>query len=93
MLSLPNLLTLSRIVAVPLLVGLLWWPQWTLGYAIAFAHEAPQFPMRAESGLLAVGADRDVHALGGELPGFARRRAVDVILLGRDRAAGVLRGE
>jgi len=36
-LSLPNLLTLSRIVAVPLLVGLLWWPQWTLGYAIAFA--------------------------------------------------------
>ena len=37
MLSLPNVLTLSRIVAVPLLVGLLWWPQWTLGYAIAFA--------------------------------------------------------
>ena len=37
MLSLPNLLTLSRIVAVPLLVGLLWWPQWALGYAIAFA--------------------------------------------------------
>ena len=34
--SLPNLLTLSRIVAVPLLVGLLWWPMWTTGYALAF---------------------------------------------------------
>ncbi len=37
MLSLPNLLTLSRIVAVPLLVALLWWPQWQTGYLIAFA--------------------------------------------------------
>jgi cardiolipin synthase len=36
MLTLPNLLTLSRIVALPLLVGLLWWPQWTPGYGIAF---------------------------------------------------------
>lgn len=35
--TLPNLLTLSRIVAVPLLVGLLWWPGWHLGYALAFA--------------------------------------------------------
>lgn len=35
--SVPNLLTLSRIVAVPLLVGLLWWPAWPTGYAIAFA--------------------------------------------------------
>ncbi len=37
MLSLPNLLTLSRIFAVPLLVALLWWPGWQLGYLIAFA--------------------------------------------------------
>ena len=36
MLTLPNLLTLSRILAVPLLVGFLWWPQWEVGYAIAF---------------------------------------------------------
>ena len=36
MLSLPNLLTLSRIFAVPILVALLWWPQWQAGYAIAF---------------------------------------------------------
>ncbi|WP_375287710.1 CDP-diacylglycerol--glycerol-3-phosphate 3-phosphatidyltransferase [Sphingomonas sp.] len=37
MLTLPNLLTLSRIVAVPLLVALLWQPQWEAGYALAFA--------------------------------------------------------
>jgi cardiolipin synthase (CMP-forming) len=37
MLTLPNLLTLSRIVTVPVLVALLWWPQWTAGYGIAFA--------------------------------------------------------
>jgi CDP-diacylglycerol--glycerol-3-phosphate 3-phosphatidyltransferase/cardiolipin synthase len=36
MLTLPNLLTLSRIVAVPLLVWLMWWPEWRLGYGIAF---------------------------------------------------------
>lgn len=36
MLTLPNLLTLSRIVAVPFLVALLWVPDSTL-YAIAFA--------------------------------------------------------
>ena len=35
--TLPNLLTLSRIVAVPLLVALLWWPRWELGFGIAFA--------------------------------------------------------
>ena len=37
MLTLPNLLTLSRIFAVPLLVWTLWWPHWQTGYAIAFA--------------------------------------------------------
>ena len=37
MLRLPNILTLSRIVAVPLLVALLWWPDWPAGYAFAFA--------------------------------------------------------
>jgi len=36
MLTLPNLLTLSRILAVPFLGFLLWWPEWRLGYAIAF---------------------------------------------------------
>jgi cardiolipin synthase (CMP-forming) len=37
MLTLPNLLTLSRIVTVPLLVALLWYPGWQLGYLLAFA--------------------------------------------------------
>lgn len=36
MLTLPNLLTLSRIFAVPLLAAFLWWPEWRAGYAIAF---------------------------------------------------------
>lgn len=36
MLSLPNLLTLSRIVALPMLVTLLWWPDWEGGYLGAF---------------------------------------------------------
>jgi CDP-diacylglycerol--glycerol-3-phosphate 3-phosphatidyltransferase/cardiolipin synthase len=35
MLSLPNILTLSRIFAVPILVALLWHPGW-LGYVLAF---------------------------------------------------------
>ncbi|MEG3174883.1 CDP-diacylglycerol--glycerol-3-phosphate 3-phosphatidyltransferase [Sphingomonas sp. RB3P16] len=36
MLTLPNLLTLSRIVAVPLLAWFLWWPGWSDGYAVGF---------------------------------------------------------
>ena len=36
MLSLPNILTMSRIFAVPFLVALLWWPGWELGYLLAF---------------------------------------------------------
>lgn len=35
--SLPNLLTLSRIFTVPVLMALLWWPQWEAGYAMGFA--------------------------------------------------------
>ena len=37
MLTLPNLLTLSRIFTVPILVGLLWWPNWHVGYGIGFS--------------------------------------------------------
>jgi cardiolipin synthase (CMP-forming) len=37
MLTLPNILTLSRIFAVPLLAFLLWWPDWQLGYGLAYA--------------------------------------------------------
>ena len=37
MLTLPNLLTLSRIVTVPVLAALLWWPNGGWGYGLAFA--------------------------------------------------------
>lgn len=36
MLTLPNILTLSRICAVPFLAFLLWWPEWQLGYLLAW---------------------------------------------------------
>ncbi len=36
MLNLPNILTLSRIFAVPLLVWLMWWPGWQAGYFAAW---------------------------------------------------------
>ncbi|MEZ5744656.1 MAG: CDP-diacylglycerol--glycerol-3-phosphate 3-phosphatidyltransferase [Sphingomonadaceae bacterium] len=36
MLTLPNLLTMSRIFAVPILMALLWWPDWHFGYLIGF---------------------------------------------------------
>jgi cardiolipin synthase len=37
MMSLPNILTLSRIAAIPLLAFFLWWPNWAFGYLVAFA--------------------------------------------------------
>jgi cardiolipin synthase len=37
MMSLPNILTLSRIAAIPLLAFFLWWPTWAFGYLVAFA--------------------------------------------------------
>lgn len=36
MLSLPNLLTLSRILAVPILVAFLWFDKWTTGWLVGF---------------------------------------------------------
>lgn len=35
--TLPNILTLSRIFTVPILVALLWYPGWELGYGLGFA--------------------------------------------------------
>ncbi|QYJ08377.1 CDP-diacylglycerol--glycerol-3-phosphate 3-phosphatidyltransferase [Qipengyuania flava] len=37
MLTLPNILTLTRIFAIPLLAYFLWWPGWETGYLLAFA--------------------------------------------------------
>jgi len=36
MLTLPNILTLSRICMIPMLAALLWWPGWNMGYVAAF---------------------------------------------------------
>ncbi|MDC0886524.1 CDP-diacylglycerol--glycerol-3-phosphate 3-phosphatidyltransferase [Altererythrobacter sp.] len=36
MMTVPNMLTLSRIFAVPLLAFFIWWPGWELGFAIGF---------------------------------------------------------
>ncbi len=36
MLTLPNILTLTRIAMIPLLAALLWWPGWDMGYIAAF---------------------------------------------------------
>ena len=36
MLTLPNMLTLSRIFAIPLLAWFLWWPGWETGFLLAF---------------------------------------------------------
>ena len=37
MLTLPNILTLSRILTVPVLVALLWYPGWELSWLLGFA--------------------------------------------------------
>lgn len=34
--TLPNILTLSRIVALPLLAFLMWWPGWETGFLLAY---------------------------------------------------------
>jgi CDP-diacylglycerol--glycerol-3-phosphate 3-phosphatidyltransferase/cardiolipin synthase len=36
MLTLPNMLTLSRILAIPALAAFMWWPGWQEGYLVAF---------------------------------------------------------
>jgi cardiolipin synthase (CMP-forming) len=36
-LTFPNILTLSRIVTVPVLVALLWYPGWEIGWLLGFA--------------------------------------------------------
>ncbi|QDZ07112.1 CDP-diacylglycerol--glycerol-3-phosphate 3-phosphatidyltransferase [Sphingomonas panacisoli] len=38
--TLPNILTLSRIVGVPVLIACLWWPGWHAGYAVGFVFYA-----------------------------------------------------
>lgn len=90
MLSLPNLLTLSRILTVPVLVGLLWWPKWQLGYGIAFAVYCLMGITDYFDGYLAR-AQGTVSKLGVFLDPIADKIMVAAVILVLT-AQGVLRG-
>jgi CDP-diacylglycerol--glycerol-3-phosphate 3-phosphatidyltransferase len=89
--TLPNLLTLSRIVAVPLLVAFLWWPGWAAGYAIAFALYCLMGVTDYFDGYLAR-ANGAVSRLGIFLDPIADKimvAAVVLILVGTQDIAGI----
>ncbi|MBA3836651.1 MAG: CDP-diacylglycerol--glycerol-3-phosphate 3-phosphatidyltransferase [Sphingomonas sp.] len=91
MLTLPNLLTLSRIVAVPLLAALLWWPGWAPGYAAGFVLYCIVGATDYLDGYLAR-AQGTVSKLGIFLDPIADKimvAAVLLILVGTGRIAGV----
>lgn len=90
MLSLPNLLTLSRIFAVPLLAALLWWPDWPLGYGLAFAMYCLMGITDYFDGYLAR-AQGTVSKLGVFLDPIADKIMVAAVILVLS-AQGVLRG-
>ncbi|MCW1382854.1 CDP-diacylglycerol--glycerol-3-phosphate 3-phosphatidyltransferase [Novosphingobium sp. KCTC 2891] len=90
MLTLPNLLTLSRIVAVPLLAALLWWPDWPLGYGFGFAIYCLMGITDYFDGYLAR-AQGTVSKLGVFLDPIADKIMVAAVILVLS-AQGVLRG-
>jgi cardiolipin synthase len=90
MLTLPNLLTLSRIVALPLLVALLWWPQWQAGYLVAFVVYCLMGVTDYFDGYLAR-AQGAVSKLGVFLDPIADKIMVAAVILIL-AAQGVLRG-
>jgi len=90
-LTLPNLLTLSRIVAVPLLAALLWWPGWAPGYAAGFVLYCIVGATDYLDGYLAR-AQGTVSKLGIFLDPIADKimvAAVLLILVGTGRISGV----
>lgn len=95
MLTLPNLLTLSRIVAVPLLAWFLWWPGWATGYAAGFALYCLMGVTDYFDGYLAR-AQGTVSKLGVFLDPIADKimvAAVILLLVGtRDAAPAVIPG-
>jgi CDP-diacylglycerol--glycerol-3-phosphate 3-phosphatidyltransferase len=95
MLTLPNLLTLSRIVAVPLLAWLLWWPGWAPGYAAGFVLYCLMGVTDYFDGYLAR-AQGTVSKLGVFLDPIADKimvAAVILLLVGtRDASAPVIAG-
>lgn len=90
MLSLPNILTLSRILTVPFLVALLWWPRWELGYGLAFAVYCLMGITDYFDGYLAR-AQGTVSKLGQFLDPIADKIMVAAVILVL-AAQGVLRG-
>ena len=90
MLTLPNILTLSRIVAIPLLAFLLWWPGWEAGYLMAFALYAAMGITDYFDGYLARSSGA-VSKLGIFLDPIADKIMVAAVILVL-AAQGVLRG-
>ncbi len=90
MLTLPNALTLSRIVAVPLLAFLLWWPGWELGYGLAFAMYCLMGITDYFDGYLAR-ASGQVSRLGQFLDPIADKIMIAAVILVL-AAQGVMRG-
>lgn len=90
MLTLPNLLTLSRIFAVPLLAFLLWWPDWALGYLMAFGLYCLMGITDYFDGLLARSSGA-VSRLGQFLDPIADKIMIAAVILVLT-AQGVLRG-
>ena len=90
MLNLPNILTLSRIVAIPLLAFLLWWPGWEAGYLMAFGLYALMAITDYFDGYLAR-TSGTVSKLGIFLDPIADKIMVAAVILVL-AAQGVLRG-
>ncbi|QZD89292.1 CDP-diacylglycerol--glycerol-3-phosphate 3-phosphatidyltransferase [Qipengyuania aurantiaca] len=90
MLNLPNILTLSRIVAIPVLAFLLWWPGWEAGYLMAFGLYALMAITDYFDGYLAR-TSGTVSKLGIFLDPIADKIMVAAVILVL-AAQGVLRG-
>lgn len=90
MMSLPNILTLSRIVTLPLLAFLLWWPVWEWGYLMAFVLYALMGITDYFDGYIARSSGA-VSKLGQFLDPVADKIMVATVILVL-AAQGVLRG-
>ncbi|QZH74540.1 MAG: CDP-diacylglycerol--glycerol-3-phosphate 3-phosphatidyltransferase [Erythrobacter sp.] len=88
--SLPNILTMSRIVALPLLAFLIWWPGWEAGYLLAFALYTAMGITDYFDGMLARSSGA-VSKLGIFLDPIADKIMVATVILVLT-AMGVLRG-
>ena len=88
--TLPNILTLSRILTLPLLGFLLWWPGWELGFLCAFALYSAMGITDYFDGMLARSSGA-VSKLGIFLDPIADKIMVATVILVL-AAQGILRG-